>query len=95
MDFLKTTSEVKKRLGREKIGAVHLLRLNGYGSIQYDCSCGENHDLNGKDVKQLATAKSFKVLLKCLNKYYTMVQLEGFFKKKAISEYGFHEDSKV
>ena len=93
--FSKNYFRSKREIRSWKDRSVHLLRLNGYGSIQYDCSCGQNHDLNGKDVKQLATAKSFKVLLKCLNKYYTMVQLEGFLKKKAISEYGFHEDSKV
>ena len=73
MDILKSKSEVKERLSKEKIGAIHLLRLQGYGSIRYRCACGQEHDLNGDDVKRLASAKSFKVLLKCQNEYYTMI----------------------
>ena len=37
MDILKSKSEVKERLSKEKIGAIHLLRLQGYGSIKYQC----------------------------------------------------------
>ena len=51
-------------------------------------------DRNGDDVKRLASAKSFKVLLRCQSEFYTMVRIEGFFKKKTISEYGFHESSR-
>ena len=94
MDILKSKSEVKERLNKEKIGAIHLLRLQGYGSLKYQCACGQEHDLNGDDVKRLASAKSFKVLLKCQNEYYTMIRIEGFFRKKAISEYGFHESAR-
>ena len=71
MDILKSKTEVKDRLSKEVIGPIHLLRLNGYGSILYQCSCGQEHDLNGKDIKRVASAKSFKVLLKCQNEYYT------------------------
>jgi hypothetical protein len=91
LEILKTHLEVKNRLNQETLGAVHLLRLNGYGSINFKCSCGHEHDLNGKDIKQLASAKSFKVLLKCQDDYYTMVKIEGFFRKRTISEYGFHQ----
>jgi hypothetical protein len=94
MEILKSKTEVKDRLSKEVIGPIHLLRLNGYGSILYQCSCGQEHDLNGKDIKRVASAKSFKVLLKCQNEYYTMTRIEGFFRKKAISEYGFHESSR-
>tara|TARA_Y100001935_G_scaffold38109_1_gene30546 strand:+ start:140 stop:451 length:312 start_codon:yes stop_codon:yes gene_type:complete len=94
MDILKSKTEVKDRLSKETIGPIHLLRVNGYGSILYQCACGQEHDLNGKDVKRVASAKSFKVLLKCQNEYYTMIRIEGFFRKKAISEYGFHESSR-
>ena len=94
MDILKSKSEVKDQLSKEVIGPIHLLRVNGYGSILYQCACGQEHDLNGKDVKRVASAKSFKVLLKCQNEYYTMIRIEGFFRKKAISEYGFHESSR-
>ena len=38
MDILKSKSEVKERLSKEKIGAIHLLRLQGYGSIKYQFS---------------------------------------------------------
>ena len=78
MDILKSKTEVKDRLSKEVIGPIHLLRLNGYGSIFYQCSCGQEHDLNGKDIKRVASAKSFKVLLKCQNEYYTMTRIEGF-----------------
>ena len=94
MDILKSKSEVKERLSKEKLGAIHLLRLQDYGSIKYHCACGQEHDLNGDDVKRLASAKSFKVLLRCQSEFYTMVKIEGFFKKKAISAYGFHESSR-
>ena len=94
MDILKSKTEVKDRLSKETIGPIHLLRVNGYGSILYQCACGQEHNLNGKDVKRVASAKSFKVLLKCQNEYYTMIRIEGFFRKKAISEYGFHESSR-
>ena len=94
MDILKSKTEVNDRLNKEVIGPIHLLRVNGYGSINYQCACGQEHDLNGKDVKRVASAKSFKVLLKCQNEYYTMIRIEGFFRKKAISEYGFHESSR-
>ena len=90
MDILKSKSEVKERLSKEKIGAIHLLQTEGYGSIKYQCACGQEHDLNGDDVKRLASAKSFKVLLRCQSEFYTMVRIEGF-QKKTISEYGFHE----
>ena len=91
MDILKSNLEVKNKLNQEKLGETHLLRLSGYGTINYKCSCGQTHDLNGKDIKRLASAKSFRVLLKCQENYYTMVKIEGFFKKRTISEYGFHE----
>ena len=86
MDILKSKLEVKDQLSKEVIGPIHLLRVNGFGSILYQCACGKEHDLNGKDVKRVASAKSFKVLLKCQNEYYTMIRIEGFFRKKAISE---------
>ena len=94
MDFLKSKTEVNDRLSKEVIGPIHLLRVNGYGSILYQCACGQEHDINGKDVKRVASAKSFKILLKCQNEYYTMIKIEGFFRKKAISEYSFHESSR-
>ena len=94
MYILKSKSEVKDQLSKEVIGPIHLLRVNGFGSILYQCACGQEHDLNGKDVKRVASAKSFKVLLKCQSEYYTMIRIEGFFRKKAISEYGFHESSR-
>ena len=84
MDILKSKTEVKDRLSKEVIQPIHLLRVNGYGSILYKCACGQEHDLNGKDVKRVASAKSFKVLLKCQNEYYTMIRIEGFFRKKEI-----------
>ena len=71
MDILKSKLEVKNKLNQEKLGETHLLRLSGYGTINYECSCGQIHDLNGKDIKRLASAKSFRVLLKCQENYYT------------------------
>ena len=85
--------KANNKLKEEKLGSAHLLRLNGYGSFNYDCSCGETHDVNGKDISCKGSAKPFKAWLKCNNNFFTMIKIEGFFKKRAISEYGF--DGKV
>ena len=85
--------KANNKLKEKKLGSAHLLRLNGYGSFNYDCSCGETHDVNGKDISCKGSAKPFKALLKCNNNFFTMIKIEGFFKKRAISEYGF--DGKV
>ncbi len=42
MDILKSKLEVKNKLNQEKLGETHLLRLSGYGTINYECSCGQN-----------------------------------------------------
>ena len=93
MIILKTKKEVKEKLKEESIRPAHLLRIKGYGSIDYKCSCGETHDINSKNVSCRSSAKPFKALLKCENNFITMIKIEGFFKKKIISEYGF--DSKI
>tara|TARA_B100000965_G_scaffold52829_1_gene39404 strand:- start:86 stop:376 length:291 start_codon:yes stop_codon:yes gene_type:complete len=85
----KTKEEAKARLQKESIRPAHLLRLKGYGSLIFECSCGETHNINEKHISCRSSAKPFKALLKCKNNYITMIKIEGFFKKKAISEYGF------
>ena len=89
MEILTNKEEVREKLKNNPLQAAHLLRLNGYGSINYECACGETHDANGKDVSCKGSAKPFKALLKCSNNFVTMIKIEGFFRKKAISEYGF------
>ena len=89
MEILNNKEEVREKLKNNPLQAAHLLRLNGYGSINYECACGETHDANGKDVSCKGSAKPFKALLKCANNFMTMIKIEGFFRKKAISEYGF------
>ena len=89
MEILTNKEEVREKLKNNPLQAAHLLRLNGYGSIKYECACGETHDANGKDVSCKGSAKPFKALLKCANNFMTMIKIEGFFRKKAISEYGF------
>tara|TARA_Y100000996_G_scaffold405806_1_gene381414 strand:- start:1851 stop:2144 length:294 start_codon:yes stop_codon:yes gene_type:complete len=93
MMIFDSKDKVNEKLREEKLGSAHLLRLNGYGSFNYDCSCGEIHDVNGKEISCKGSAKPFKALLKCNNNFFTMIKIEGFFKKKAISEYGF--DGKI
>lgn len=89
MEILTSKAEVREKLKDNPLQAAHLLRLNGYGSIKYTCACGEIHDANGNDVSCKGSAKPFKALLKCTNDFMTMIKIEGFFRKKAISEYGF------
>jgi nitrogen regulatory protein PII len=89
MLILNTKEEVKDKLKNNILQAAHLLRLKGYGSIKYTCACGEIHDVKDKDVSCKGSAKPFKALVKCKNNFMTMIKIEGFFKKKAISEYGF------
>ena len=89
MLILKSKDEVKDKLKENPLQSAHLLRLNGYGSIKFNCACGEIHDTNDKDISCKGSSKPFKALLKCKNNFLTMIKIEGFFKKKAISEYGF------
>ena len=93
MIIFKTKKEAKERLQKETIRPPHLLRLKGYGSLNYNCSCGEIHNIKEKHVSCKSSAKPFKALLRCENNFITMIKIEGFFKKKLISEYGF--DSKI
>ena len=89
MEILNSNKKIKEKFEKDKLMSVHLIRLNGYGSLKYDCACKQNHGINDKNVKSIASAKPIKALLKCPNDYYTMVRIEGYFKKKVISEYGF------
>lgn len=93
MIIFDSKDEISKKLKEENLRSAHLLRLNGYGSFNYLCSCGETHDVNGKDISCKGSAKPFKALLKCNKNFYTMIKIEGFFRKKALSEYGF--DGKI
>ena len=89
MIIYKTKKEAKERLQKESIRPAHLLRLKGYGSLNYNCSCGVTHNIQEKHVSCKSSAKPFKALLRCKNDFITMIKIEGFFKKKLISEYGF------
>ena len=89
MEILNNKEEVREKLKNNPLQAAHLLRLKGYGSIKYQCACGETHNTNDKNVSCKGSARPFKALLKCTNNYMTMIKIEGFFRKKAISEYGF------
>ena len=93
MKIFQTKQDANQKLQEDKIRSAHLLRLKGYGSFNYNCSCGDIHNVNGKDVSCKGSARPFKALLKCHKNFYTMIKIEGFFKKKAISEYGF--DGKI
>ena len=63
MEILTNKEEVREKLKNNPLQAAHLLRLNGYGSINYECACGETHDANGKDVSCKGSAKPFKACL--------------------------------
>ena len=82
MLILNTKDEVKDKLKNNILQAAHLLRLKGYGSIKFNCACGEIHDVKDKDVSCKGSAKPFKALVKCKNNFMTMIKIEGFFKKK-------------
>ena len=41
MEILTNKEEVREKLKNNPLQAAHLLRLNGYGSINYECACGE------------------------------------------------------
>ena len=90
MEILKSNRDIKDKFELETLMAAHLIRLRGYGSLPYDCACNNTHKVNDKDIQCIASAKPIKALLRCPNNFYTMVRIKGFFKKKVISEYGYH-----
>ena len=73
MIIFDSKDNISKKLKEENLGSAHLLRLNGYGSFNYLCSCGETHDVNGKDISCKGSARPFKALLKCNKNFYTMI----------------------
>jgi hypothetical protein len=89
MIIFDSKNKINEKLKEEKLRSAHLLRIKGYGSFNYICSCGEVHDVNGKGISCKGSSKPLKALLKCNNNFFTMIKIEGFFKKRAISEYGF------
>ena len=73
MIIFDSKDNISKKLKEENLGSAHLLRLNGYGSFNYLFSCGETHDVNGKDISCKGSARPFKALLKCNKNFYTMI----------------------
>ena len=89
MEILKSNKAIQEKFKTDKLMSAHIIRINGYGALSYDCSCGQTHSINDREVKCTASAKPIKALLKCPNDFYTMIRIDGYFKKKVISEYGY------
>ena len=78
MEILNNKEEVREKLKNNPLQAAHLLRLKGYGSIKYQCACGETHNTNDKNVSCKGSAKPFKALLKCTNNFMTMIKTVSY-----------------
>ena len=87
MEILKTPENAIIAISKYKLQSPDAIRTKGYGALSYECGCGESHDVNDINTKKYAAAPIIRLILFCPNKFFTMINIKGFFKQKCISEW--------
>jgi hypothetical protein len=87
MKILKTDNEVNLELAKIKLQSPTALKIKGYGDLYYDCGCGESHNINDDEILKFAAAPIIKLVLLCPKKFYTFINIKGFFKQTCITEW--------
>ena len=75
MKILKTDIETNLLLAKIKLQDPSALKIKGYGSLFYDCGCGDTHDINDDDIVKFAASPIIKLILLCPNKFYTFIKI--------------------
>ena len=76
-------SEFLIELHKEKVLPPHRISTN-YKNLNFECGCGQFHDINDNMLEKVGTYFPVKIIFKC-HKNLTNVQIKGFFKQKCIS----------
>ncbi len=87
MKILKTDIETNLLLAKINLQDPSALKIKGYGSLFYDCGCGDSHDINDDNIVKFAASPIIKLILLCPNKFYTFIKIKGFFKQTCITEW--------
>ena len=75
MKILKTDTETNLLLAKIKLQDPSALKIKGYGSLFYDCGCGDAHDINDDDIVKFAASPIIRLILLCPNKFYTFIKI--------------------
>lgn len=86
MKVIKTVDELMSAFTEDTLMPAGVMKTEGYGSLGFECGCGEFHGVNAYDVQQIASFRPVKILFKC-STHYTKVRIKGIFSQTCISEW--------
>lgn len=87
MKILRTDHEANLEFAKIKLQSPTALKIKGYGDLYYECGCGESHNINDDEILKFAAAPIIKLILLCPKKFYTFINIKGFFKQTCITEW--------
>ena len=86
MRIIKTAQELLEAFTEDTPMPAGVMKTEGYGSLGFECGCGQFHGVNAYDVQQIASFRPVKILFKC-SSHYTKVRIKGIFTQTCISEW--------
>jgi len=86
MKVIKTVDELMSAFTEDTPMPAGVMKTEGYGSLGFECGCGQFHGVNAYDVQQIASFRPVKILFKC-SSHYTKVRIKGIFTQTCISEW--------
>ena len=86
MQEITDLAQLNMHLHKKKIGPISAFDLSGYGNLYFECGCGQKHLVNHGAVAIMA-AHPVSILYRCLNSFYSMVCIKGWFSQTAFTEW--------